>query len=593
MPFSDPSSVAASGRSVFVRRDEAQRPWSNVINSLSPMSKLLCSMIPLFLGLLLFVVNNLAPLGAVLHPRPGYEPLLMPRNQDSAQYLTWIEAFRNGWAIPDYHAPWKTEAALQVPLIWVTSKFSALTHFRAVYSYLGLEATCYVLACYALAFLLRVFTVGPEQSVLAVALMICAVPLRSSALLPGLLLKGRAWALIHCGYEEFLNQDGLLLGVSSSATITFGTAAALLSLAFLGRYFCSARRNDLWVASLVVAVSGFFHPFEFIPITAAAACVLLWASHDVHSALIDLSILCIPAFAIVLFYFVPTLTHPWLKVASELNLFRTIRITHHEVLAFGWPLLLSVVLAFKRPKLASRQDCFLASYVVVSVFALHMPFLPWPLHFKDGLDYGAAILVVRKLDTMPSLVRFWANRNQWRLSCVALLVAIALVPHSYFRSLTYRFGATATEAFGQNTAAAPLDEVQAIAWLRAHSVTEKLILAPLENAPWMATVPMHSFASHWIFSLTDEQQASLSEAFFKGTLSDAASDSLLRSYGVRYVLAPVGGPALHYVRNAQLRWTGQRLVLYEFPYNDMKPIPHLTNVSLVGSLRSRYAWIPD
>jgi hypothetical protein len=42
--------------------------------------------------------------------------------------------------------------------MWVTAKFSSLTQMAAVYSYLGVQATCYVLGFYALAFLLRVFT---------------------------------------------------------------------------------------------------------------------------------------------------------------------------------------------------------------------------------------------------------------------------------------------------------------------------------------------------------------------------------------------------------------------------------------------------
>ncbi|MGO9110001.1 MAG: hypothetical protein ACLP9L_12275 [Thermoguttaceae bacterium] len=485
---------------------------------------------------------------------------------------------------------------MHVPLMWVTAKFSALTQIRTIYSYLGLQAAGYVLAFYALAFLLRVFMVRSGQSALAVAFMICAVPVRSVVLLPALLLKGSAWALTHSGYEEFLGgaaAEGFFQGVSCSASITLGTASALLALAFLGLYFRSGKRNNLWAASLIVALSGFFHPFEFIPITVAAAFVLLWTGRDWQSSLIDLSILCIPAVVVVLFYFVPTLTSPWLKIATDLNRFQKIRITHHEILALGWPLLLGIVLAFSRPKVASRQDCFLACYVVVSAFGLHMPFLPWPSHFKDGLDYGAAILVVRKLDTMPSLMKLWANRSLCRLGIVALLVAAALMPHVYFRYLTYGAGTTATEAFGQNTAVAQVDEVQAIGWLRAHRASGQLILAPLENAPWMATVPMHSFASHWIFSLTDDQQASLSEAFFNGTLSDAASDSLLRSYGVRYVLAPVGSRALRYFRNAELRWTGQRLVLYELPSNDMRPFPLLTKAPRGSYIRSRYIWNPD
>jgi hypothetical protein len=588
----NPGLVENSVRALSLPGDAVHRPWNTVFTT-PPRIPKLWGMGPLFLGLFLFVMNSLAPLGALLHPRPGYTPLLMPRNQDSAQYLTWIEAFKNSWAIPNYHAPWKTEAALHVPLMWATAKVASLTQAPSIYSYLGLEAICYVLAFYALAFLLKVFTISPEESVLAVGVMICAVPLRSLALLPALLFKGSAWALTHCGYGEFLGggaADGFFQGVTSSATVTFGTATALLSLALWGRYFRFGRRTDLWIASLILALSGFLHPFEFIPITIATALVLLWTGRNLQSVLVDLSILCVPALAVVLFYFVPTLTHSWLKIVTDLNQFHGVRITHHEILAFGWPLLFGVVLAFVPSKTISRQDCFLACYVVVAAIAIHMPFLPWPGHFKDGLNYGAGILIVRKLDTLPSLMRLWPNRNMWRLGFVILLVAAALVPHIYFRYITYKTGTTATEAFGQDTAFAAVDEGQAVTWLRAHNASENLILAPLENAPWMATVPMHSFASHWIFSLTDDQQAALSQAFFQGSLSDGESDSLLKSYGVRYVLAPMGSPALRYVRNAEVRWTGQRLALYEILSGDMKPLPSLRRKLPSGHLRPTYIW---
>jgi len=572
----------------YISRPADEKPWSAIVPNLWSLPTLWRSIVPLILGLLLFVANNLAPLAALSHPRPGYVPLFMPRNQDSAQYLTWIEAYKSAWTIPDYHAPWETEAALRVPLMWLPAKVSSLTQIPTIYAYLGLQAGCYVLGFYGLAFLLRVFAVGSGQTVLAVALMICAVPLRSLALLPALVFKPRAWAFMHCGYGDFLGGDaseGLFQGASCAATITFGTAGALFSLALLGRYFRSGKRNDLWAASLVVALSGFLHPFEFIPVTAAAAVALLWTKRNLQFVLTDLLILGFPAFVVVLFYFLPTLTHPWLRVATDLNRFHSIHISHHDFLILGPPVLLGVGFAFWRPKVGSPVDHFLACYVVVSTFALHMLFLPWPQHFKDGLDYAAAIFVVRKLDQVPSLMRFWASRTKWRVGLVALLVAGGLAPHLYFRYLTYKLGKTVAP---QYAAVAPTDEVRAIAWLRAHAASRQLILAPLENAPWMATVPMHSFVSHWIFSLTDDQQAPLAQSFFQGTLSDAESDSLLQSYGVRYVLVPPGNPALRYLSKAELRWTGQNLLLYEFPQNEMRPFPKLQKVS-----PGHYIWNPS
>jgi hypothetical protein len=537
------------------------------------------------LGLFLFVANNLAEFAALLHPRPGYVPLFMPRTHDSAQYLTWIEAFKNGWSIPDYHAPWQTEAALHVPFMWVLAKVAWLTRLPAVHVYLGMQITCYILAFYGLVVLLRVFTSDSRQAVLAIMFMICAVPLRSFLLLPALLLKPRTWLLMHCGYPEFLSCDGLFQGVTCGAIITLGTAGALLSLALFGRYFFFGSRKDLWAASLAVALTGFFHPFEFIPITGAVAFVILWKKRSLGSGFAELLILGVPASAVVLFYFLPTLTHPWMKIATDLNRLQTFRVSHHQILALSLPLLLGVVFALW-PKVDSLPDSFLACYIVVATFGLFTTFLPWSPHFRDGLDYSAAIFVARQLDQVPGLMRLWANRSSLRIGLVLLLVAGALLPHLYFRYVTYKIGTVATEE-GQATAVASVDEVRVISWLREHAASEKLILAPMENGPWMATVPMHSFASHWIFSLAIEQQALLSISFFRGDLSDTAADSLLKSYGVRYILVPVGSPALRYVRDAELRLSGQKLLLYEFPQNEMKPFPQLKKVS-----PGRYVWNP-
>jgi hypothetical protein len=137
-------------------------------------------------------------------------------------------------------------------------------------------------------------------------------------------------------------------------------------------------------------------------------------------------------------------------------------------------------------------------------------------------------------------------------------------------------------------ALAPIDELRAIAWQRSHGTSEELILAPHENAPWMATVPMHSFGSHWIFSLTNYQQDGQSTGFFHGDLSYEEANSPLSSYGVRYVLAPARSSALQYLRNAELRWTGERMVLYKFPGNCMRPFPRLTKLS-----PGEYWWKPE
>lgn len=186
------------------------RPWSTLFRGVPHITKLWRNLIPLILGIFLFLMNNLAPLSATLHPRPGYVPPLMPRGEDSAQYLTWIEASKDAWAIPDYHAPWQTKPALHVPFFWLIAKLSTFARIPGVYAYLGVEVICYVLAFYALALLLSVLTSSVEQSVMAIALMACTVPMRTYALPPAFLFRGKEWALLHSGYG-----DSRLTGYSS------------------------------------------------------------------------------------------------------------------------------------------------------------------------------------------------------------------------------------------------------------------------------------------------------------------------------------------------------------------------------------------
>jgi len=178
---------------------------------------------------------------------------------------------------------------------------------------------------------------------------------------------------------------------------------------------------------------------------------------------------------------------------------------------------------------------------------------------------------------MP-LMRLWPS-PRLRQAGLALLVALALVPHVYFRYRTYKLGTITGDVFSPNTAVAPVDEIRVVDWLRKQDARGTLILAPPANADWMATVPMHSFASHWIFSLTYEQQEILASRFYEGTLPDEEAESLLADYGVRYVLVPAESPALRYLQNATRCWTGEKFLLYEFPHNEMKPMPELTKAA--------------
>jgi hypothetical protein len=128
-----------------------------------------------------------------------------------------------------------------------------------------------------------------------------------------------------------------------------------------------------------------------------------------------------------------------------------------------------------------------------------------------------------------------------------------------------------------STTVGPIDEISAIGWLRQHASPDALILAPELYAPWVATVPIHSFGSHWMFSIAEKAQNSLANAFFDGRLDPQQASQLLDGYGVRYALVPNDSHATRYLRASDKRATIGALTIYEFPAHSMSAYPATFN----------------
>ena len=86
----------------------------------------------------------------------------------------------------------------------------------------------------------------------------------------------------------------------------------------------------------------------------------------------------------------------------------------------------------------------------------------------------------------------------------------------------------------------------------------------------VATAPVHTMASHWLFSGTFSHQRELRDAFYQGEETDEESREFLREWGINYVVAPEGSP-MHRVLAGNPKaavfgaWT-----LYRIPGNAMR-----------------------
>jgi hypothetical protein len=132
----------------------------------------------------------------------------------------------------------------------------------------------------------------------------------------------------------------------------------------------------------------------------------------------------------------------------------------------------------------------------------------------------------------------------------------------------------------------PVSERPLIDWLRSHATPDTLVLGPQAVAPWIATVPIHSFASHDIFDVSFTGHAKLADAFFRG---DNVNHELLENYGVGIVVVPAGSPAIARLPAAAYRASVGTWRIYEFPEARMKPYPGIASIKpgLAPSLRAR------
>ncbi len=130
------------------------------------------------------------------------------------------------------------------------------------------------------------------------------------------------------------------------------------------------------------------------------------------------------------------------------------------------------------------------------------------------------------------------------------------------------------------SAVAPQAEVDLIRWFREHGTGHDVVMAPNFETSWMlVTAPVHTVASHWLFSGTFEAQNKLRVSLYSGGWSDEGAREVLRRYGNNYIVVPDGSP-LHRLLNGYPKtavyssWT-----LYHLPENylaDTIPDPDWT-----------------
>jgi hypothetical protein len=314
------------------------------------------------------------------------------------------------------------------------------------------------------------------------------------------------------------------------------------------------------------------HPFEIVVIVFVATIVLLQEAEPIRRRLARIGLIITAAGAGLAPYVIQSLRVPWVHEVTEANRSGVYITPAYLVASLGLPaIVVGVLLLLGLPRKQNRDAMILKTWFVSSFLLFYVPGLPFPQHFFDGVFFAIGMLLAMQIEGLEESRPMFA-RPAFRLLLATALIWM-LVPHLTFRARSWKDG-VALSNIRFASAIAPDDEIAAVQWLRRNASPDDLILANGEAASWLAAAPVHSFASHWLFSsaAARPRDAELKAAFFEGKMPPEQAHAFLETLGVRFVVVPDDSCARPYVvGTAIMRIHLNATAIYEIPGARMKP----------------------
>jgi glycerol uptake facilitator-like aquaporin len=520
---------------------------------------------PLLFATCLFAANNLNLVRAWLDTPVGARAMYVVRDVDIAQHLTWTNWLRDHWLVPNFHAPFLTTPGLFVPLMIGLAQFARLGADSALV-YAIAQYLAYILGSYALVWCLRVCTASRAQKYATLAVIAATLPI-------GSFLRFTQFAMgrTHSGPLDVLVRDGFIL--QGPLTLTVGTVAVLLCLALVASYARTQEPARLYMAGAVACLAALLHPFEIFAIMPGATLAFFWLRWpDLRRALNESLIVCVPGIAGLLPFAYFSFRSTWVSKLASVDDVRP-EILERLFAELGLPTMIALVVLVVGPRLRAPSDVVLQAWFAATLIVFQVPNVNGRWHLIDGFAPVAALLLVRQFAEIQSLRDAMIRRRGLALLIGGSVLGLAMATHAVHRYVSFRDGVKSSSS--------PREETLAISWLREHAGPAELVLAPADSAPWIATVPIHSFASHWLFSVDYAEQARLSSDFYSGKLG-VNSSCFLRHFGVNYVIAPARSRVLGMLDTTRQVATIGKWNIYYFPENRMQPFSANSQGSAYG-----------
>jgi len=214
------------------------------------------------------------------------------------------------------------------------------------------------------------------------------------------------------------------------------------------------------------------------------------------------------------------------------------------------------------------RDLVLKSWFITAPVLLIVPGVPFALHLLNGFAYCTAFLLVRRIAIDKQISPLLSRHRRLAYGMLAGIVALSVAAIASFEIQLWRDGRRAETMWLLNTVR-PNAERELLDWLKHQTPPDALIVSPPDLAPWIATIPRPSFASHDFFSITYRSQRALLDKFLTGEIP---AQDLVRQYGAQIFVVPSASPARI---SAVPRTTIGPWHVYQFPDAMMKPYPVL------------------